>query len=312
MRKLTGKRCLAGLLAALFLLLHTAVDGQLVLAADEDSYAQILRQYDGIPAYDGDAIVLAANQFADGEQTAVEGVNALLSDEDNKAVTVTFDAPQTGRYTVAVRYYPLEGTGLYLRRRLLLDGELPFNEASFLLYRHWMDDGLPTVNSAGDELKPRPVEITGWFEQAVTDSLGLYSQPLEFYIEAGTHTLTLEYLDQPAAIASVTLSAPAQLPDYATVSAGYADTDTVGEYIRFEAEDREHAVWRTEAAAGIASDGDPDVSPPGVTSIKYNTFGGYAWRSSGQTACWEFDVAKAGYYKINLRVKQTWGGYLPI
>ena len=82
--------------------------------------------------------------------------------------------------------------------------------------------------------------------------------------------------------------------------------------MRFEAEDPEFAVWRNESAAGITSDGDPKVSPAGVTNIKYNIFGGYVWRSAGQTACWEFDIKKAGYYKINIRSKQSWGGYLPV
>lgn len=312
MGKMTGKQWSAGLLAAALLILHTiAVDGQPVYAAEDASYSQAVEQQGATPAYTGQDIVLGADRFQGGEKATVETVDAVLSDENNDAVTVTFDAPMTGRYTVLVRYYPMEGTGLYLRRRLLLDGKLPFNEASFMLYRHWTDSGLPTVNSIGDELKPRPKEVTGWFQQAVSDSLGLYSSPLEFYIEAGTHTLTLEYLDQPAAIASITLCAPAQLPDYATYSAAYAEGAN-GEYIRFEAENPEYAVWRTEAAAGITNDGDPAVSPPGVTNIKFNVFGGYAWRSSGQSACWQFEVKTAGYYKVNLRIKQSWGGNLPV
>ena len=101
------------------------------------------------------------------------------------------------------------------------------------------------------------------------------------------------------------------MPDYATYAAAYTGEKTTGEYIRFEAENPAYAVWRTEAAAGVASDGDPAVSPPGVTNIKFNVFGGYTWRSSGQSACWQFTVKTAGYYKINLRVKQSWGGNLP-
>ena len=310
MRKMTGKQGVAWVLTAV--LLVTSLGALPIYAAEGDTYALTQSQNTGTPAYTGEDIVLGPDCFQNGEKTVTESVEGVLSDGDHAALTATFDAPQTGRYTVSVRYYPLEGTGLYLRRRLLLDGELPFNEASFMLYRHWTDSGLPTVNSAGDELKPRPVEVAGWFEQAVTDSLGLYSAPLEFYIEAGSHTLTLEYLDQPAAIAAIVLSAPETAPDYASVAAGYTNTDTVGEPIRFEAEDRTHAVWRTEAAAGIASDGDPKVSPPGVINIKYNAFGGYAWRSGGQSACWEFTVKTAGYYRINLRVKQSWGGNLPV
>ena len=284
------------------------IDGLAVSAQPTDGSADVNNVS---AAHRGEDIVLSGAQLQGGQPITVDGVDGVLSDGDNPQITATFTAPQTGVYTVTIRYRPLEGTGLYLRRRILLDGELPFDEASFLLYRRWKDGGRPTVNSVGDELKPRPVEVTGWFEQAACDSLGRYSHPLEFYIEAGTHTLTLEYLDQPAAVAALVLSAPQEVPDYSTYAAAHPQNGAAGETLRFEAEDLDYAVWRTEAAAGVASDGDPGVSPPGITNIKFNVFGGYTWRSSGQSACWQFTVKTAGYYKINLRVKQSWGGNLP-
>lgn len=309
-----GKRVFSILFVLSFLLQTAAMGTVAVTAAAGNSYADVTEQYasENFTEYTGDDIVLSANAFAEATGTEVEGVSAVLSDEENRTLQATFEAPQTGRYTITVCYYPYEGSGLTLRRRLLLDGELPFDEASFLLYRRWQDEARPTVNSIGDEVKPGAVQLSGWLEQPITDSLGLSATPLEFYIEAGTHTLTLEYLDQPAAIAAIMLSAPEKTPDYQTVSATYTNMEAVGKYLRFEAEDMGHAIWRTEAAAGVASDGDPDVTPVGVTSLKYNIFGGYTWRSAGQSACWEFTVEQAGYYKINLRTKQNFGGYLPV
>lgn len=298
----------------IFLLQIATLGGQTMMHVTADSAAQIAEQSEvqTTPAYRGEDIVLSSQAFINGSKTEVEGVQAVLSDGENRKLQVTFEAPQTGRYTVSVRYYPFEGSGLNLRRRLLLDGELPFDEASFLLYRRWTDEADPTTNSIGDEVKPGSVALSGWLEQPITDALGLSASPLEFYIEAGSHTVTLEYLDQPAAIAALVFSAPSVLPPYEEVASAYPENKETGEYLRFEAEDREFAVWRTEAAAGVASDGDPDVTPAGVTNLKYNIFGGYTWRSAGQSACWQFTVKKDGYYKINLRTKQNWGGNLPV
>lgn len=314
MYKSVNKYVFSIVLVLSFLLQTMAIGNIHAFAAVGDFYSDVADHYvsSEIPEYDGENIVLSADSFADGTKTEVEGIQAVLSNGENRTLQSTFEAPQTGRYTITIRYYPYEGSGLNLRRRLLLDGELPFDEASFLLYRRWTDEGVPTVNSIGDEVKPSSIQLSGWLEQSITDSLGMYALPLEFYIEAGTHTLTLEYLDQPAAIAAIILSAPERSSDYQTISAAYTDTDAAGQYLRFEAEDKDYAVWRTEAAAGVASDGDPNVTPAGVTSLKYNIFGGYAWRSAGQSACWKFTVEQAGYYKINLRSKQNWGGYLPV
>ncbi len=304
MLKVTNKRILAILLTlAMILFLPFSVSVQ------ADSSANILTLDH---KNSNDEIILKSDDFIKASKTEANEVAAVLSDSENKTLTAEFAVAEDGVYTVSIKYYPLEGTGLNIRRRILIDGKQPFEEDSFLLYRRWKDEGKAAVNSVGDEVKPSSEQITGWFEQYVTDSLGLYSKPLEIEIKKGKHTLTCEYIDQPAAICEIKLLPPAKAVDYNTFSVNYPKPDNSGKCVYFEAEDIEHAAWRTESAAGITSDGDPAVSPAGVTNIKYNIFGGYAWRSAGQTACWSFDIETAGYYKINIRSKQSWGGHLPV
>ncbi len=278
---------------------------QIAVMAEKSSAENIL-------TFSNNEIILDIGETASGNKTEIEGIKAVISDEENKKISVEFEAPESGFYTVGIKYYPLEGTGLNFRRRILIDSKQAFSEDSFLLYRRWRDSGKSVVNSVGDEVKAGSEQIVGWFEQSVTDSLGLESTPLELEIEKGTHTLTFEYIDQPAAISQIKLSSPKSVPNYSTYSSAYDKSGESGKYLYFEAEDPDFAAWRTESAAGVASDGDPQVSPAGVTNIKYNVFGGYAWRSAGQTACWKFNIETAGYYKINIRSKQSWGGNLPV
>ena len=302
-----ANRCIV----AIILIIAVLFSQTAAVSAQVGSYTEILDKNATVSDYSGNDIVLPADSF-DIAVTDVDGVRAVMSDADNRTLTATVTVPQSGYYIISVKYYPFEGSGLNLRRRILIDGKLPFDEASFLLYRRWRDTGRPIVNSVGDEVKPRAEQISCWIKQPITDSLGLYSSPLKFYIEQGTHTVTLEYLDQPAAIAELIFSSPETVSAYKEVSSGYSNTEIKGEYLWFEAEDPDFQIWRTESAAGISTDGDPDVSPAGVTSIKYNIFGGYTWRSGGQSACWQFEVKKSGYYKINVRTKQSFSGHLPV
>lgn len=83
-----------------------------------------------------------------------------------EAVTWTVDVKQAGLYRIAPRYRQNILDGIFTSRRLLIDGEVPFAEAAALRFEYNSDWQLEPLGGAED--------------------------PYLFYLDEGTHTLTLE------------------------------------------------------------------------------------------------------------------------
>ncbi len=57
--------------------------------------------------------------------------------------------------------------------------------SSLNMYRLFAHDGEPRVNSLGDEVRPVDVSVEKWVSARLYDSMGKYSTPLKFALEAG-------------------------------------------------------------------------------------------------------------------------------
>lgn len=57
--------------------------------------------------------------------------DVVLTEETGRAEW-TIEVSQAGLYTITLAYYPMEGTSSAVQRRLLIDGTVPFEEASQL------------------------------------------------------------------------------------------------------------------------------------------------------------------------------------
>jgi hypothetical protein len=130
------------------------------VCAQGGSYAQNADKQGNNADYSDQDIIVSAELFGTGIET-VDGQVCVTSDADNRHLTASVEIGQSAFYTISVKYYPFEGSGLNLRRALLIDGKKPFDEASFILYRRWRDEARPVVNSIGDEVKPRAEQLQG-------------------------------------------------------------------------------------------------------------------------------------------------------
>ena len=81
-----------------------------------------------------------------------------------QSVTYTFDVSQTGLYTIATRFNQSLLRGMYSSRRILIDGEIPFQEANNCCFNY----------------------DTSWQVERLNDGTSTF----KFYLEEGTHTLT--------------------------------------------------------------------------------------------------------------------------
>lgn len=299
--------------------------GSIVFQAErnynDSRYVSYISQY-GEADYNGSVIEvdllkdLAAGSSRKTAMETYEGRGALLT-TDEDSVTWNVTVPKSGLYAVAMDYYTVEGYGSEIERNLYIDGKLPFDEAEGVEFtRVYVDE---TPNPSGKLNRPNQMEKNGWRSAYVTDSMGYYTPALYFYLTAGNHTLTLESVKEPMAIASLTLMSENVAP------ASYADTLAA---TRAQGAKEVNGVLQGEingkAVEGISiieaentlEKSDPTLyakadttstknSPYSYTEKKLNAIGGTSWQYSNQWMTWEFEVPASGYYNIGVRAMQN-------
>ena len=263
-----------------------------------------------------DTVILPATEaIVAGGANLQQGINgyqgnAIVSDLEAGDISWNFTLDTEGWYIIRANYSVLEESGSKAVRALLIDNKTPCFEADTIPFYHLFEDnGEVKVNSIGDEVRPTVQVIKCWQNSYLRDSGGYYSTPLIFPLEAGEHTLTLCFASQNLAIAELAIEPYTPTKNYNDVSASYPKAENGGELLTFQAE--EAMLNRNDATIRLESDGDPETKPIAYGYRVFNTVGGYRWRQGNQAVTYQFDVKKAGLYRIAFRVKQSWNDGLP-
>jgi len=288
------------------------------LYAAKNTYAEQLLVYEEAGYQPGTGTILLPAETATVStgspslsDTIAGGDGTALLWETEEWVEWSFPVTEAGLYTVAITYCATDDAVNDLCRGLLVDGEVPFREAQELrFYRHWKDAYEPKVNALGNEVKPQQEQIQSWITTPMVDSQGIYDHPLRLYLSAGNHTLRLLYIDGPMAIQKLALQPATALPtyeEYRQATAGLPGTEDA-EVVRIEAET--NVAWKNQQTVQRQHDGDPATVPQSDGKL-LNVIGGENWDVGGQAASFTVEVPEDGYYKLALRVKQSYGDGLP-
>lgn len=159
---------------------------------DAPTYEQVLAEYqaNGYKEADADPIKIDAeftsatshqtiypiydrtSSITDPQDPVLVKLNTIGSDKWQKVgqwIEYEFEVPADGLYTIAVRFRQAELSGLYVSRRLYIDGELPFEECNYLQFGY----------------------STSWQSKRLgEDHEG--DTPYQFYLTKGTHTIRFE------------------------------------------------------------------------------------------------------------------------
>lgn len=280
---------------------------------DDDRYVSYFGRYKDA-GYNGAVIeVDLMKDIASGEEnTAVaqeyEGRKVLLT-SDEGSVTWNVEVKQAGLYTIMLDYYTAEGYGGNIERNLYIDGAYPFEEAEGVEFTRVYVDAVE--NPSGMLNRPDQEEKNSWVSAYVTDSMGYYTPALSFYLTEGKHTLTLESVKEPMALAAITLASkdatPASYADTLAASRAAGAQDVSGAlenglYIVQAENTYEKSSPTLYAKADTTS---TKTQPYSYTQKLLNTVGGTPWQYSNQWISWEVEVPKSGYYNIGARVMQN-------
>lgn len=245
-----------------------------------------------------DGEVSVTSEFPGGEEV-------LLSQTDS-VVTWNVDVPETGFYNLYVEYLLPESRGVAAERAVLINGEIPFEDARNITFsRIWTDAGPKKVDNQGNEIRPSQVEIYDWQQAFFRDDMGYIAEPYLFYFEAGANTLSLDAENEPMAIKALSLVPVAKSYTYADYLAAQPKAEGgKTELIRIEGETSSR---RSESSLYAKYDrSSPTTSPNSVTNTVLNYVGGETWRSSGQWIEWEFTVPEDGYYNVMIKARQNY------
>ncbi len=223
------------------------------------------------------------------------------------SVEFDIDVAQTGLYVAEFDYEALESTTSDVEFGLLIDGKLPYATAERLtLPKVWVNESGDKIDTdaKGNDIRPGQQQLVQWQTKDLEDIDGLSNYPLSFYLEAGSHKITLESEKAQVAINYIKFHNNEELPEYSSVT---PDTSSVsGKRITLEGElakyKSDKTLFPTSDNTSYLTSSSNGSSP---TKEKYNTIGGGGnWKNATQAATWEFTVDSAGWYKIGIRARQ--------
>lgn len=222
---------------------------------------------------------------------------------------------ETGFYQLSLEHIVHSDVNYFAKRSLLIDGQTLFSEALDIdFYKLFMDSGEPLINSAGDQVRPRQVEVKKWQTAMLEDSNGFYSEPFQVYLEKGRHTIRLNYVENDMYVGRLTLVPYREILDYAEVKETYQKEqyqNTGSEYdLTIQAEEKDSL--KNSQTVRRENDADPTCVPFSSKARLLNVIGGARWNTGNQSITWSMEVKKSGLYKISLKHKQNLNNGLPV
>ncbi|MBB6673571.1 extracellular solute-binding protein [Cohnella nanjingensis] len=232
--------------------------------------------------------------------------SSLITGEKGR-VDWNVEVPETGYYNIAVQYYPVQGKSSSIERMLLIDGDVPFEEANYLQFdRIWANE-LQQVkrDNRGNDLRPQQSEKPEWRETLLEDSDGYYAEPFRFYFTAGSHTLSLVSQREPMVIRQLKLFNVQSPAPYAESLKRYEQEGVQASKNQLITIQGEDATAKSSPTLYPQADRSSSaVTPYSPKLIRVNTIGGNNWRMPGQWIEWEVDVPEAGMYQIAFKARQ--------
>ena len=275
-------------------------------------YSRYRERYENVPAGRSDIDI---DIFS---WTSAEGVSVLenfqntarvLRTEESSFIEYSVFAETPGLYNIQIEYFPLEARGIPIERSFYINGEIPFLGAERLTFwRVWGDEGEIRLDNQGNEIRPAQVEKPRWEKAWFTDSLGYITDPYSFYLHEGENIIKIVGVNEPVAIRSLSLKAPAEVLSYrnylASANLSQYNKTPSGYLQKIQGED---AVRRSDPSLYAIYDRSSGATEPAsVAKIKLNMIGGEQWGLTGQWIEWDIEVPESGMYRITIKGRQNY------
>ncbi len=246
---------------------------------------------------------------ADGDPKAESGTEGVLSG-DSGMITWPFTVAESGFYNLEVGYIALPGTTSDIQRRVLIDGESPYEATSQIVFKRiWRDEDIRLKDE--NEIRPNAEEFFAEQTVYLEDYDRRSGAPLIFYLSAGEHTVSFDVVKEPMEITSLAFKASPVLPSYQEQLAAWQKEGAKyqGDPIICQAERREGGtVDLKKSSTSITLQknySDAALVPYHAWHILYPTIGADNWSQPGDSITWTVKVPQDGLYALTFKGRQT-------
>lgn len=233
--------------------------------------------------------------------------NVLLLDDANSAFSLPIYVDVEGYYKIEVVYTGIISSDKAIKLSLTIDGEKPFSKSdSIELKRCYINETNDfEVDSSGNDIRPIQVQSLYWQESVLYQNDVGTIEPIIFYFTSGYHDIRFTATNGGVAFSKITFSQKQRLITYDEYVALYADKEN-GNVDSDKKLQGENADYKSDISLYPMIDRTNCATEPfSEISTKLNTIGGSNWSNPGQWIEWNFTVENAGFYQIDLRVKQS-------
>ena len=278
----------------------------------QGEYFQYLSESGG-KAYAGDDILLPLEQAALSD--AVAAVSHLEKDAlkfgTDGTAQWTVSVPENGLYCISLAYVNQRGNRKDGEIAFLLDGKSPYSQSEEIeLGRVWKDATGILQDGRGNDLIPEQEEVSQWSTVRLQDYALFTNTPLQIYLTAGEHTLTLKNTGETLYIRDVRLTgtesvATVEQATAAYAGKGYTEAEIGGEgYLKYQAE--ETALKSSQSIYPQYDRTSPATEPYHVSKIRRNVIGQGNWSAPGQWISYKIKgIPEDGLYYITLKYRQN-------
>ena len=300
-----------------------AIPGTETVIAREGTYQSYLDQHGYADVLSGAEIAVDVFTFEKTEDSNAQALTQGVDTGDMGSVTWAFSVQEAGFYNLEVGYTALVGTTSDIQRRVLIDGEAPYEALTQIVFKRiWRDEDIALKNE--NEIRPNAEEVFAAQTVYLEDYDRRSGAPLIFYLSAGEHTLTFEAVKEPMEVLSLTFKAAPQLEKYETVLAKwqqqgkqYAGMTIVGQAERRAVLDGKEAtqltvtnatedILKSSPAITVQKNySDAALMPYHACHILYPTIGASNWAQPGDAITWQIIAPEDGLYTLTFKGRQT-------
>lgn len=290
----------------LSVLAAVCITAQVGVAAAPTNYSEYKSSSTSVTSA-GDDLKVKGSDFSASSNSKITAENdgsiTLGADE---TVDYKFNVPSDSTYNIKLSYAALTDNKLKLNVGIKLDGDYPFEEAESLSFPTAWNNETNDFDSdeKGNQLTPKQVMADSFFTYSAYDDTGVEIKPYEFFLSAGTHTVSVVANGVGFRLSSVTLSPAENEAPYKEYIKNY-DTDSKNdaEAVILQAE---QSINKTSSALIPKSDTlNEQIKPADPKKIMLNYLGGTSWQTAGEQLSWTFNAEKDGLYKFAFHYKQS-------
>ncbi len=278
----------------------------------QGEYIEYLENSGG-EAYTGEDVVLPMEQAVLSEGVAAAsyaGKSGLKFEQDGSAQW-TVQVPRDALYCISLNYVNQAGNRKDGEISYLVDGKAPYSQSEKLpLSRIWKDATEILQDNRGNDLIPKQEEVTEWRTFLLQDFSLFTNTPLQVYLTAGEHTLTLVNTGEPLYVSEVRLTGTVSVQTVEEAKAvyqtnGYAEAEIEGDgYLKYQAEETYQKSNQT--IYPIYDRTSPATEPYHVSKIRRNVIGQSNWSVPGDWISYKIeDIPEDGLYYITLKYRQN-------